>query len=120
MGFIGGLSLGQKILGGFGMVALLAGAIWLYGHLQYREGVRDTDDRWEEAGRRLEEQAEQAAGDAGKRADDRLAEHNDRLLAERRCIDEVVEWGDSPLDVLFPGADDSVHETACPDGSDAG
>lgn len=92
-----------KILSVVLVVALVVGAIWWLRHDAYRDGVKDTDARWEEAGRRLEKQAERAAGRADSESEERVQEFNERQAREKERLDEAAENGTSPLDVLFGG-----------------
>lgn len=105
MGALANLSLVQRILGGLGAVALLIAGVWLYGHLQYKAGVRDTDQRWIAAGEKLKKEAAASASAADTKAAVATAEHVAQVRHEKEEIDEALARGDSPLDVLFPTQD---------------
>lgn len=83
------------------VLLLLVGALWWLRADAYSDGVRDTDDKWEEAGRLLAEQAEQAAGKADEASADRVADYQEQLAEEKEKLDEADAAGTSPLDVLF-------------------
>lgn len=108
MTFIIGLlmktGLGRKAAGAvfwIGVVLLIALALlWLRADA-YQDGVHATDAKWEAAQRKLERQAEEAAGRADSKAAERVEAQNDRVAREKEKIDEAERNGDSPLDVLF-------------------
>lgn len=90
-------------------LAIAAGAllvivfVWWLRHDAYKDGVRATDAKWVEAGRRLEEAAAKSATKADVSAEARAMEFNDKVLEEKEKLDEAERSGDSPLDVLFGG-----------------
>ena len=73
-----------------------------YGDARYDAGREDADAEWKAASERLEEQSRNAATDAEREAVAREREYLERLEAERNAIDETVERGGDPFDVLFP------------------
>ena len=83
------------------VLVLLVCAVLVLRWDAYRDGVRDTDDRWEQAGRRLEEQARRAAGAADAASVHRVEQDNARIAQEKEKLDEAEAAGTSPLDVLF-------------------
>lgn len=89
--------------GGLLLLVALTVAVLAWGDARYREGVKDTDARWLEAGRRLEAEAKEAGTVADRREAERIGEHTARVAEEKEKIDEAVAAGDSPLDVLFGG-----------------
>lgn len=107
MGLIIGIAaklVGEKFAGlaVYGTAILLVlGAIWWLRADAYSDGVAATDAKWEEAGRRLEQQAAEAAAAADDRADDRQAQEFDRVQQEKEKLDAASASGGSPWDVLF-------------------
>lgn len=100
------LNLNGRVVAGVLGLLLLVGlvvAVMAWGDARYREGVKDTDAKWIEAGRRLEDQARKAGTVADRREAERIGEHTAQVAKEREKIDEAVAAGDSPLDVLFGG-----------------
>jgi hypothetical protein len=96
--------LGQKAAGVLSYVlvaALLLGALWLYGNGRYNAGVRDTDDKWELAGKRLQEKAQKSGQQAGQASVVRQQTYQAKVADERRRIDEMQQTGGSPFDVVF-------------------
>lgn len=83
-------------------IALIAGFLF-YGHMKYRDGVDDTDARWEEAGRKLEAKAKASAGRADAASVQRQATYQDQLEKQKERMDEASADGSSPFDVLFGG-----------------
>ena len=87
-----------------GLVILaLIGAIWWLRADAYGDGERAADERWQEAGRKLERQAEASADRADDRAEIREAEFMEQVAEEKERIDEAERNGSSPLDALFGG-----------------
>lgn len=109
MGFL--ISLAAKAVGerfapllAYGtVIALLVGALLWLRHDAYQDGVADTDARWEEAGRVLEEQVEEAQTEADAASADRAAEEFERVKDEKEKLDAAAAQGTSPFDVLFGG-----------------
>lgn len=90
--------------GAVGAVLIVVG-IWLaitsYGDRRYRAGVDATDRKWEEASQRLKDEAARSATKADDRAAQRLDEFEEQVQEEQEAIDEAIENGSSPFDVLF-------------------
>ncbi len=84
-----------------GIVLLLLLALWYYGHTRYERGVRDTDAKWEEAGRALQQRARESATLADDAAAARAAQHDQQVAQERERIDAAQANGSSTFDVLF-------------------
>lgn len=84
-----------------GLVLLLLLALWYYGHTRYERGVRDTDAKWEEAGRVLQRRAQRSATQADVAAAARVAQHDQRVEQERRAIEHAQANNASTFDVLF-------------------
>lgn len=86
--------------------------VWLaidsYGDSRYREGERDTDAKWIEAGNKLIEQERKAAAKADENAAGRAADFAAKQEDEKEKIDEAVAEGRSAFDALFP-VDDGLH-----------
>ena len=108
IGFLIRLGLGSraaKIIGYIVIPALIILIVWwaieAYGARRYRAGVADTDAKWHEASRRLQEQAKQSAARADDAAADRLQQFENQVAEERRELHEAAASGSSPLDVLF-------------------
>ncbi len=88
-------------LGGVFLVAAFWIALTLYGNARYNAGVTDTDAKWAEASRRLENQARAAGTRADTREAERIEDHAEAVADERERLDEAIATGSSPLDVLF-------------------
>ena len=84
-----------------GLVLLLLLGLWYYGHTRYERGVRETDAKWEEAGRVLQRRAQQSATKADDAAAARAAEHDVRVAREREAIEHAQANNASTFDVLF-------------------
>jgi len=83
------------------VVLLLLLGIWYYGHTRYELGVRETDAKWQEAGRVLQRRAQQSATKADDAAAVRAAEHDTRVAREREAIEHAQANNASTFDVLF-------------------
>lgn len=83
------------------LLALLIGGIWWLRADAYDDGVAATDAKWEEAGRRLAEQAKASADQADADSAERAAEEFERVQDEKEKLDAAEQAGTSPLDVLF-------------------
>lgn len=81
-----------------GLVVLAV--LWLR-HDAYRDGERATDSRWKAAEAKLHKQAAATAGRASEKADERAADHVEQVAKEKERIDEAIDAGTSPFDVLF-------------------
>lgn len=109
MGFLIGLAakvVGERFAGlaVYGTAILLVlGAIWWLRADAYSDGVGDTDAKWEEAGRRLEAQAIEAAKAADSKSDERAAVEFERVQSEKEKLDAASASGGSPWDVMFGG-----------------
>ncbi|HYN46535.1 MAG TPA: hypothetical protein VES64_07570 [Allosphingosinicella sp.] len=95
-----GATLAKVVVYG-GLVLLVLLALWYYGHTRYERGVRDTDAKWVEAGRRLQAAAARSATKADDAAAARAAEHDARVIVERREIEHAQANNASTFDVLF-------------------
>jgi hypothetical protein len=92
----------KYLITGGALIALLI-AIWAWGNSRYNAGEADADAKWEEAGQRLQEQADQSAAAADKESAQRAADEFERVQDEKEKLDAATESGSSPLDVLFGG-----------------
>lgn len=91
-----------------GAVLLLAAlyfALDRFGDARYREGHADADREWQEASNRLIEKAWKAETKADANAAERAADFAAKQEDEKQRIEEAVEHGGSPLDVLFGEAE---------------
>lgn len=88
-----------------GLVLLLAFyfALTAYGNSRYREGVSDTDAKWEAASAKLKEQAAQSATKADDAAADRLGKFVEQATEDEKAVEDAKVNGNSPLDALFGG-----------------
>lgn len=89
---------------GLGAVLLMVAfyfALDAYGDSRYREGKKDADAAWIEAGNRLIAKSQKAGTKADKAAAAREADFAAKQEDEKERIDEAVAEGDSPFDVLF-------------------
>lgn len=84
-----------------GAVLLILLALWYYGHTRYERGVRDTDAKWEEAGRVLQRRAQESATRADDAAAARAAQHDTQVAQEREAIEHAQANNASTFDVLF-------------------
>lgn len=107
IGLFAKLGLGPRLaaLASYGLILALAVAalVWLRADAR-SDGVRAENARWEAALDKAEEQAEEAADAAEEQADEREGLEADRVREEKERIDEAVEAGQDPFDVLFPSA----------------
>jgi hypothetical protein len=110
MGFLVGLMgkiVGEKFAGlaAYGLIVILivGGVMWLRADA-YSDGKHDEEARWIEAIENMQEDAEASADAADEAADEREDVFIDRVREERERIDEAIEQGTDPFDVLF-GAD---------------
>jgi hypothetical protein len=110
IGLLMGLGLGKRaaqLVAYVGLPLLLLAVFYLaldaYGDARYRAGKDDADAAWIAAGKKLEEQSDQAAAAADAGAAERAAEFSARLEQEKEAIDAAVADGGDPIDVLFPG-----------------
>lgn len=87
-----------------GAVLLAAVTVLWYGQSRYAAGVRDADARWEAAATRLVKQAERSASEADRAEAPRLEDHAARVAEEKERVDEALDEGRSPFDVLFPSS----------------
>lgn len=104
--FTPSFSLNEKLIAGavgLGLILALVAAVLMWGQARYDAGVADTDAKWVEAGRKLENQARASGKAADVREADRIEDHAARVADEKERIDEAVAAGDSPLDALFGG-----------------
>lgn len=90
-----------KIGGSIAIVLALWGALMFYGHVREQRGVDKTDQKWEEAGRLLEEQVREASAGADVGSAGRVALQQKKLQEEKELLDEADAAGTSPFDVLF-------------------
>lgn len=86
-----------------GLILIVLGSLWYYGHTRYQAGVADTDDKWKKAGELLEKQAVKSAGGAETKAVKRIEAQNDIVAKQKEKLDAAEKNGDSALDVLFGG-----------------
>jgi hypothetical protein len=80
--------------------------IWMsinaYGNARFDAGEKAADAKWEEASRKLQEKNLKAQGVADEKAEARAEEYVARAADEKERIDNAVQNGTSPFDVLFP------------------
>lgn len=98
---------------GWGLLAavIVAVVIWLlilaWGQARYdagrTSGAAEADARWRAAAQRLEQRLDRSAAAADRREADRIRNHQAAVAEEKEKIDEAVDAGRSPLDVLFGG-----------------
>lgn len=96
---------------GYRLLALALGALLLfaavvfgiraYGSERYRAGVADTDQKWREAAEKLQEKSLASGKKADVEAAKREAVYADKLAEEKERIDDAIDAGGSPLDVMF-------------------
>ncbi len=108
IGWLVGLGLSERaakallIVGGI-VIGVLAFYFLLdaYGDARYREGKKDADAAWIEAGNKLVAQAHKSADKADVAAAARAEDFTARQEAEKEKIDNAKANGTSPMDVLF-------------------
>ena len=98
---------------GWGLLGavIVAVVIWLlilaWGQARYdaghAAGAAEADARWRAAAQRLEQRLDRTAAVADRREADRIRDHQAAVAQEKEKIDEAVDAGRSPLDVLFGG-----------------
>lgn len=86
-----------------GIILIIVGSILWYGRTRYHAGVKATDEKWVEAGKKLEKQVAKAAGGADTKAAERVEVQNEIVAMEKERLDAAEQNGDSALDVLFGG-----------------
>lgn len=98
---------------GWGLLGavIVAVVIWVlilaWGQARYdagrTAGAAEADARWRAAAQRLEQRLDRSAAAADRREADRIRDHQAAVAEEKEKIDEAVDAGRSPLDVLFGG-----------------
>ncbi len=98
---------------GWGLLGavIVAVVIWVlilaWGQARYdagrTAGETEADARWRAAAQRLEDRLDRSAAVADRREADRIRDHQAAVAEEKEKIDEAVDAGRSPLDVLFGG-----------------
>ncbi len=88
-------------LAALAVVAAVIGSIMAYGNARYDAGVSDTDKAWQLAAEKLKQESAASGKKADAAADARADDYQKRLEEEKEKIDEAVQAGDSPFDVLF-------------------
>ena len=74
-----------------------------YGDSRYREGVADTDAKWEQASAKLKADAAASATKADDAAVKRLEEYQAQAGEDAAAVEKAKAEGSSPLDALFGG-----------------
>lgn len=92
---------------------VLIGAAWFaldaWGDSRYRAGVDATDAAWKAASDKALKDAVAAGAVATKNELGRLIEHQAKVEDEKEAIDAALANGTSPVDALFPAADNGVR-----------
>lgn len=104
-------------LGALLIVATVFFSIRAYGNARYDAGVSDTDAKWIEAGRIVEENNRAAAAAADDGAEEREQGFAEALQEEKEKLDEAAANDDDPFDILFDAfsvRDDEITEPATP------
>lgn len=91
------------VAGAIAIVAAVVFSIHAYGNARYEAGQSDERAAWEKAADKIEAESRSSAERAGKAAQRREEEYVEAVAAERQQIEEAIEEGSSPLDVLFGG-----------------
>lgn len=98
------LGLGPRLaaLAGWATIAVIVGLalLWLRADA-YHDGERAANERWVEAGRKLEARAEASGRKADVAAAARMEDHRLDITAEKEKLDEAAREGTDPFDVLF-------------------
>lgn len=94
-------ALGAKLAVYGGLVLLILLGLWLYGQSRFNAGVRETDAKWEEAGRVLQRAAVTSAGVADVAARRRAENFANQVAEERERIGEAEASNRSGFDILF-------------------
>lgn len=82
-------------------IAAAAALLWLRADA-YGDGKRDENARWEAAIEAVNARAKESADQADDAADGREDDFTQRVREERERIDDAIEQGGDPFDVLFP------------------
>lgn len=94
-----------KIVGPIALFALVIGGVIAWGNSKYRaghrEGVEETDAKWQAAFDRLKEQAAASATKADDAAVKRLEEHVAQASEDAAAVEKAKAEGRSPIDALF-------------------
>lgn len=92
-----------------GLLALLALALLIFGHVKYHDGEKASDLKWKTASAALQMKAVQAGAAADTGAAQRQATHDQQVAQEKEKIDEAEQNGSSPMDVLFGASGNGVR-----------
>lgn len=85
------------------LLAVFWWSLMAWGQARFDAGVAAADARWAEASRRLEAQAREAGSAADLKEAERIEDHAAETAAERERLNDAIDRGDSPFDVLFGG-----------------
>lgn len=85
------------------LLAVFWWSLMAWGQARFDAGVAAADARWAEASQRLEDRAREAGQVADIKEAERIQEHAAETAAERERLNDAIDRGDSPLDVLFGG-----------------
>lgn len=96
-----------KIVGPLVLLAMVVGSVFAWGNSKYRagkrEGIEQTDAKWEEAGRRLQAEAAKSATRADDRAAERLKQHEQQVEDDRKAVEDATANNSSAIDAIFGG-----------------
>lgn len=96
-----------KIVGPIVLLAVVIGGVKLWGNSKFnagkREGVEQTDAKWEAASAALKAKAAETATKADDAAAKRLEEFVEQSEEDAAAVEKAKAEGKSPLDALFGG-----------------
>lgn len=94
-----------KIVGPILLFALVVGGVMAWGKSKYnagkREGIEETDAKWQAASDKLKAQAAASATKADDAAVRRLEEHVAQAEEDLAAVEKAKAEGRSPIDALF-------------------
>lgn len=94
-----------KIVGPIVLLIAIVGGVMLWGAGKYRaghkDGVTQTDAKWQEASAKLKAEAAKSATKADDAATKKLDEYVEQAKEDAAAVEKAKEEGRSPLDALF-------------------
>lgn len=96
-----------KIVGPLVLALALIAGVLAWGSSKYhagkRDGIEQTDAKWQAASDKLKAEAAKSATKADDAAVNRLQEYQTQAAEDQEKINEAQRNGSSPLDALFGG-----------------
>jgi len=85
------------------LVSAILGAFLFYGQMRADGREEKVNARWIAAAKELEQESRRSAVTAETKAQARENDFAEQLQEEKERIDEAIDAGSDPFDVLFPG-----------------